>query len=71
MYRIIYPNNNTISIVIPANYSDIETIINKDIPNGVPYKIVSVDDLPSDRTFRNAWQADFSNPDGYGKGEPI
>lgn len=70
MNRIIYPNNNnTISVVIPAQDSDISIVVKKDVPNGVPYKIVSVDDIPSDRTFRNAWTVDFSNPDGYGEGE--
>ena len=27
----------------------------KDVPPGVPYEIVSAADIPSDRTFRNAW----------------
>ena len=27
----------------------------KDVPTGVPYKIVSAADIPSDRTFRAAW----------------
>lgn len=69
MYRIIYPNNNTISIVVPSENMDINYIAKKDVPSGIPYKIVSIDDIPSDRTFRNAWEADFSNPDGYGEGE--
>jgi hypothetical protein len=28
----------------------------KDIPEGKPYKIVDVADIPEDRTFRNAWE---------------
>ena len=71
MYRIIYPNNNTISIVIPSDGADINFVAQKDVPAGVPYKIISVNDIPSDRTFRNAWQADFSEPDGYGHGDII
>ena len=38
------------------------------MPAGVPYKIVNSEDLPQDHTFFNAWEADFSNPDGYGIG---
>jgi hypothetical protein len=26
------------------------------VPVGIPYQVVSVDDVPSDRTFRNAWE---------------
>lgn len=28
----------------------------KDVPPGRPYKIVDVSEVPSDRTFRNAWE---------------
>ena len=28
----------------------------KDVPAGKPYKIVDVADIPTDRTFRNAWE---------------
>lgn len=38
----------------------------KIVPTGQPYLIVDEQDLPTDYTFRDAWQADFSNPDGYG-----
>ena len=63
--RIIYPNGNGgIAIIIPVNDSDIELILSKDVPAGLPYLIVSVEDIPSDRTFRDAWEADFSDPDG-------
>lgn len=30
----------------------------KDVPEGVPYEIVSAADIPSDRFFRDAWIAD-------------
>ena len=45
-----------------------EDCCKKDVPAGVPYLIVDAADIPSDRTFRGAWEADFSNPDGYGIG---
>ena len=46
----------------------LEEIAAKDVPAGKPFKIVDVADLPSDYTFFNAWEGDFSNPDGHGIG---
>ena len=57
--RIIYPTDDGgVSIVIPAPECDltIEEIAAKDVPAGKPYKIVNVADIPTDRTFRNAWE---------------
>lgn len=34
----------------------IEQIAAKDVPEGVPFKIVEVSEIPADRTFRNAWE---------------
>jgi len=56
--RIIYPSDNGgVVIVIPAE--SVEAAM-KDIPADKPYKIIDATDVPSDRTFRNAWTADFS-----------
>jgi hypothetical protein len=38
----------------------------KDVPAGRPYKIIDADIIPTDRYFREAWEADFSQPDGHG-----
>ena len=55
--RIIYPTNNGVAIIVPADCGlTIEEIAAKDVPAGKPYKIVDVADIPSDRTFRNAWE---------------
>ena len=57
--RIIYPNDEGgVSILIPADECGltIEEIAAKNVPQGKPYKIVDVADIPSDRTFRNAWE---------------
>jgi hypothetical protein len=57
--RIIYPNDEGgVSIVIPAADCGltIEQIAAKDVPAGKPFKIVDVTDIPTDRTFRNAWE---------------
>jgi len=40
-----------------AKYT-INQIAKKDVPAGLAYKIVDVADIPSDRTFRNAWEVD-------------
>lgn len=69
MTRILYPmSHGGVAIVSPTGELPIEDVCQKDVPAGVPYLIVSEDDIPSDRTFRGAWEADFSNPDGYGIG---
>lgn len=65
--RIIFPNESGISIIIPADCGlSIEQIAKKDVPQGVSYLIVDASVIPADREFRNAWEADFSNPDGFG-----
>ena len=67
--RILFPNeSNGIAVIIPTGELPVEDVAQKDVPAGIPYLIVTTDDVPSDRTFRNAWEADFSNPDGYGIG---
>ena len=59
--RIIYPNDEGgVSIIVPAPEAletmTIEEIAAKDVPAGKPFKIVDVSDIPSDRTFRDAWE---------------
>ena len=57
--KIIYPTDNGgVAIIIPAPDCGltIEEIAAKDVPAGKPYKIVDVADIPTDRTFRNAWE---------------
>lgn len=60
--RIIYPNDEGgVSIIVPAPECGltIEQIAAKDVPSGKPYKIIDVSEVPSDRTFRGAWE--YSN----------
>jgi hypothetical protein len=55
--RIIYPTDNGVAIIVPADCGlTIEEIAAKDVPAGKEYKIVDVSDIPTDRTFRNAWE---------------
>jgi hypothetical protein len=61
MKRIIYPTDDGgVAIVIPAPEAletmTIEEIAAKDVPTGKPFKIIDTADVPSDRTFRNAWE---------------
>lgn len=63
MKLIIYPNDNGgICVLTPAPECglSIEQIAAKDVPAGKPYKIVDAADIPADRTFRDAWTADFT-----------
>jgi hypothetical protein len=70
--RIIYPTDDGgVSVIVPSpnclQEHTIEEIAAKDVPAGKPYKIVDVADIPSDRTFRDAWtvnEADLT--DGVG-----
>ena len=63
--RIIYQNDDGgVAVIIPTpeciqTYT-LEEIAAKDVPAGKPYKIVDVSDIPSDRTFRGAWEIDPS-----------
>jgi len=57
--RIIYPTDDGgVAVIIPAAECglSIEEIAAKDVPAGKAYKIVDVADIPTDRTFRNAWE---------------
>jgi hypothetical protein len=67
--KILYPNQQGgISVIQSTGELPIEDVCQKDVPAGTPYLIVEDDVIPSDRSFRNAWEADFSNPDGTGIG---
>lgn len=61
--RIIYQNDEGgVAVIIPTTEAieqyGIEAIALKDVPAGKPFKIVDVADIPSDRTFRAAWEVD-------------
>lgn len=66
---IIYPQeDNRIVLVYPTGEIPLLEVARKDVPAGVPYKFVERENLPEDMTFFEAWEADFSSPDGYGIG---
>lgn len=71
--KIIFKNeNNSIGIIIPTeealSFATIEQIAEKDVPYNLPYWIVEASIIPTDRTFRSAWEIDESlgEPDGFG-----
>lgn len=52
--RIVYQTpDGGVAIIIPAESIELAM---KDIPEGVDYKIIDTADVPTDRTFRNAWE---------------
>lgn len=56
--RIIYPTDDGgVAIIVPAAECglSIAEIAAKDVPEGKPFEIVNVLDIPVDRTFRGAW----------------
>ena len=70
--RIIYKNiDNSVGVLIPTeevlSFATIEQIAEKDVPKDLPYKIVPISDIPTERTYRNAWEWDNTwIPDGFG-----
>lgn len=69
--RIIYQTSEGgVAIIVPAPDCGltIEEIATKDVPKNTPYKIINTEDIPTDRTFRAAWEADMTAPDGVAMG---
>ena len=68
--RIIYKTaENTVSVLTPSiNWSGtLQELAKKDVPTGLKYKIVEDSDIPTDRSFRNAWEVDEAElTDGVG-----
>lgn len=74
MNRIIFAQEDgTAAIVVPAEgpakAKGLKAIAGQAVPTGVPYWIVDISEIPTDREFRNAWEideAELGKPDGYG-----
>ena len=66
---IIYPSDSGIQVLHPkVGRLPITEIARKDVPAGVPFRIIPATDLPESANYREAWTADFTNPDGEGIG---
>jgi len=72
MSKVIIHESETggVTLVIPAPNCgiSIEEIARKDVPAGIPYHIIDRSQIPNDLDFYDAWEADFTNPDGHGIG---
>ncbi len=66
MKVIAYSLNNEVVILYPTPFLPIEEAGRKDVPSGVPYKILDISELPKNDLFRNAWELSIDQPDGYG-----
>ena len=70
MKRIIYKTESGgVAVMVPTpdclQSHTVEEIALKDVPAGLAFKIVDESEIPN-RDFRNAWEADMTNPDGVG-----
>ena len=68
--KIIYKTlENTVSVISPSQEwgGTMEELAQKDVPTGLKYKIVEDSVIPTDRSFRNAWEVDEKElTDGVG-----
>ena len=73
--KIVYQNEQGIVCVVHPTEEVLELmtiheIAAKDVPKGVPYALIEANEIPTDRTFRDAWVLDESTVwVGVGKGE--
>lgn len=69
---IVYPNPyipGGVVLLTPTGELPLQDVAQKDVPANTPYLFIDTDtDLPPDFDFFEAWEADFSNPDGEGIG---
>jgi hypothetical protein len=71
MQVILYPNpDSSVSVIYPTGALSVEDTAKKDVPPGLPYLIIEDADLPTDPAYFNAWEGDFSSPDGHGGDVP-
>ena len=70
--KIIYKNESGgVSVITPTDealsFMTIDGIALKDVPTGLPFAIVEDSEIPTDRTFRDAWTVDETTlTDGVG-----
>jgi hypothetical protein len=65
--RIVFKNSDgSVGIIIPTPEAlrtmTIEQIAEKDVPQGLEWRITSANNIPSDRTFRAAWTDNLPTP---------
>lgn len=73
MKKILFKNvDGSVGVITPtaealSKYT-IEQVAKKDVPANLEYWIVDTTTVPSDRTFRNAWEVDPSIGAAHGVG---
>jgi len=78
MAKIVYrQDNGVVAIITPilnemnpntGQFWTVDEIAAKDVPTGYKYKKVEDSDIPTDRSFRDAWTVDDSDlTDGVGE----
>ncbi|NWK62806.1 hypothetical protein HYI12_09510 [Acinetobacter sp. SwsAc3] len=71
--KIIYKNlDGSVAVIHPTpealEFMTIEEIALKDVPTGLAFAIVEDSEIPTDRTFRDAWTVDEATlTDGVGE----
>jgi len=77
MSKIVYKQDDGVLAIVIPNLKEInpatgvvftiDEIAKKDVPTGKKYKIIDDSDVPTDRSFRNAWTVSESDlTDGVG-----
>tara|TARA_B100000131_G_scaffold153007_1_gene148368 strand:- start:123 stop:359 length:237 start_codon:yes stop_codon:yes gene_type:complete len=77
MSKIVYRQDDGVLAIVIPNLKEInpatgvvftiDEIAKKDVPTGKKYKIIDDSDVPTDRSFRNAWTVSESDlTDGVG-----
>lgn len=63
MIKIIHPTNGSLAVITPnpACELTLEQIAEKDVPKGLPYRLVDASAFPVDGLFFSAWEADFGS----------
>ena len=68
MEIIIFPEGSNVCEMYVVGDSSIQETARKNVPSGVQFKIVNIEDLPQDRHFRDAWEFDENTEfDGVGE----
>jgi len=66
--RILYKTDTGVAVIVPTGELSVQATAAKDVPTGLPYKIVDVSEIPEDRSFREAWDIDEAElTDGVGE----
>ena len=47
--------NGGVSILVPSTHCPSIDRLIQDVPAGRPYQVIDMSEVPTDRTFRNAW----------------